>query len=278
MRKIILTSLADNHDFVRKIFGNDFYRRSLEDSLNTEEVLEANVVLMKQLYGEEITGLLLNRNVARLNKVYGFKQNMQMEFAKYKKEEIGLILIRPESYEIIDEYRKWIYDHKLEIVAEIETTLSFMEYWNMYFSELMDYEARHDFPTRTQNYINRKLKAIIVRKAVSNQETMSDFLTMKKGKQGLYIPGTLRGEVAYNVFEKYTEDKGRGLIRNVRIELDPIGMYRKLAREEIESDYAHRCATLPILFYAGQCVHVPNQSELVKHLRILLKDDFNMIL
>lgn len=278
VRKIILASLADNHDFVRKIFGNDFYKRSIEDTLRTEEVLEANVTLMKCLYGEEVTGLLLRRDVAALNNLYKPEREMNVEFKSYKKEEIGLVLIRPESYEYIDDYREWIYANGMEIVAEVETTLNFMEYWNMYFAELMDYEARHDFPTRTLNYINHKLMAIIVRKPFVSGDTVSDFLTFKKGKQGIYMQGTLRGEIAYNAFEKFVEDDGRGLVREARIELDPIGMYRKLAREEIESDYAHRCASLPILFYAGQCVHVPNQDELMKHLHILLKDKFYSIL
>jgi hypothetical protein len=55
-----------------------------------------------------------------------------------------------------------------------------------------------------------------------------------------------------------------------RIALDPIGIYRGLVNERIVSDGAHKKAANQILHYAGQGVHIPDNSELPNDLKVLL--------
>lgn len=53
------------------------------------------------------------------------------------------------------------------------------------------------------------------------------------------------------------------------ITLDPIGMYRVITRELIDYDKAHEIAELPLLFYAGQAVHTPDDDEIEKDFRTI---------
>lgn len=278
MNKVFFDSLAINHDLVRNIFGLDFYLKSLNDTLSVEDVIEANKVLMLYMYGEEITNLIFKCDVEAINKIKDKHVTLQDIPDKLDLKRYGVLLIRPEVYGLISKYEEWICKNGLKIVSCVETSINYLEYWDMYFANLINYKFRYDSSTRAFNYVNRTLMLIIVEFKNNESGIVNDLLVKNKGKPGLYEVGSLRGEIAYNAFQEFVTDGGKNFLERARIELDPIGMYRKLSREEITFDAYHREVDLPILFYATPAVHVPDTAELSKHVAILLKNNFEILI
>ena len=69
MERINFSTLEKNHELIKHIFGNDFYTKSLNDTLTTSEVLEANEELLRYQVGEYIANLIHSRNVPQINEL-----------------------------------------------------------------------------------------------------------------------------------------------------------------------------------------------------------------
>ena len=50
--------------------------------------------------------------------------------------------------------------------------------------------------------------------------------------------------------------------------LDPIGMYRKIARGELWCDNDNKKSNQIVTFYTGLSVHIPDEKEAQKHKKI----------
>ena len=158
---------------------------------------------------------------------------------------------------------------------EKDITINFEKYWMLYHEGMLmglkNNDPLIDFPTRTFNYINNKCHLFIVSNNIFDL-AVSDYIFKYKGKHGNYTKNTLRGDITYNILKPYVID-GKTLTKNSNIPLDPIGLYRLLVRNQLDSDGWHNKVDLPILFYVGQGVHIPSRSEINKDLNVLCDDD-----
>ena len=268
--------LEKNYEKVAKLFGKDFLEASYNDELDAKIVLEKNEELAQLVYGKEIYNYIKNRNLTKFNLVHDeilhdlYSHKLDMNFAK-----IGLVLIRPEVLGCISLYKEFLKKLKLNIILEKKINLNFEKYWMLYHEGmLMGLKMKDpliDFPTRTFNYINNDCQLLVVSSSVV-EEPISEYLTKYKGHHGDYTPYTFRGDIAFNALKPYVINREH-LKNEANVPLDPIGLYRKLVRGEIPSDGWHGLVSLPILFYAGQAVHIPNLEEIEKDLNVLCDEE-----
>lgn len=266
--------LQKNQHKIRKYFGNEFLQKSILDKLSIEESLKANDILMDIMYGEEVARLIRNRDYELVKKLYlsMYKTIMQPRelLNGLNLDNIGIVMIRPETIGLCDEYKKLLQTKGLDVILEKNIHMNFEQYWVLYQHGLIHYDCRYDFPTRTFNYAGNECKLYVV----TNSQNLilscnvSDYLKSIKGKHGRYMKDTLRGDIAFNGLKDYVIGENE-FTQEANIALDPIGMYRAITRELIDYDKAHEIAELPLLFYAGQAVHTPDDDEIEKDFRTL---------
>lgn len=269
--------LLNNYDKVESIFGSDFLYKSENDILTPEDFLIANDILSRKIYGDTIATFIKEQQTDKLDQLYynllSTMPNRNL-LNEINLDDIGMVLIRPETYGEKEEYIKFLKSLQLELILEKNFQIVFEQYWILYHQGLKHKDSTLDFPTRTFNYINNDVCLLVLtgNKENLNVSTISDYLSMYKRKHGSYIPNTLRGDIAFNSLKKYLIDKEH-FIKEANIPLDPIGAYRMLIRGKIESDRCHELADIPLLFYSAQAVHIPNRYEIHKDLNILCDDD-----
>ena len=190
-----------------------------------------------------------------------------MSYTNNPDDNCGLIVIRPEALWFEKEILKWLEERKIMIIDSYYTSIDFWLHWYLYFMNLYGFEDRCDFPTRILNYNNQKLHAFIVKFSpdAARENEIKKYLADTKGISGLFQKGSLRGEVAYNAFQKVIINCGKSLIREARIALDPIGIYRKISVGDLWCDNDCQKSKQPILFYSGLSVHIPDFKEYHKH-------------
>lgn len=268
--------LLNNYDKVESIFGKDFLYKSENDLLTSDDFFIANDILSKKMYGDTIAKFIKEQKTDQLDHLYNNllstmpNRNLPNEI---NLDNIGMILIRPETFGEKERYINFLKSLKLELILEKDFQLFFEQYWILYHHGLKHKDSTLDFPTRTFNYINNDVCLLVFTgdRESLNIPTISDYLFMYKGKHGSYIPNTLRGDIAFNSLRKYLIDKEH-FVKEANIPLDPIGAYRMLIRGKIESDRCHESADIPLLFYSAQAVHIPNRYEIHKDLNILCDD------
>ena len=281
MNKNVFYPLENNYQKIKKIFGEDFLIKSIEDKIELNDFLECNEVLSQLVYGKEIASLILDRNIDKIKKMYeeveykNLKYNFEKEF---NLDEVGAILIRPETFGIIELYKKFLEEKGLSIIIEKMIKPTFEQYWILYnegiLKGLESNDPFIDFATRTFNYINNNCYLIVFKKQnkLNTNLPTSDYIMQFKGKHGSYCFDTLRGDIAFNSLSPYVVD-GKTLIKSANVPLDPIGAYRLLVRDIIKSDGCHNRFDFPILFYAGQSVHIPDRTEINKNLNALCDEN-----
>ncbi len=268
----------ENSQIIEKLISKSFVKRSRHNKLTTIEVVNANHVLADYVYGPKIATLVRAHDFDRLNNVYNKVSNdilipdiitKKIDFNK-----IGLVIVRPELINIQKKCVDLIEKQQLDIIYRKKFKINFNKYWQLYHHGLTDPESYYDFPTRTLNYINKDLILLIITasKHKTNQP-ISDILNDIKGKQGTHTSNTLRGDLAFNKLKQLIKGNGSNFTYSGNIALDPIGAYRHLISDRITSDRAHVTADVPILFYAGQGVHIPNSQEISRDIRVLLQKD-----
>lgn len=272
-------ALNKNQNKIEYYFGKEFLLKSYNDTLSLCEVVEANNMLSKLVYGRYMYDLIVNRKLDQIEELHSkfYKSMCFFDYESYfDLNKLGVILVRPEVFEDRDKYSDFLKKIGLEIIYEKKLRLSFEKYWILYHEQMMEGlkndDPLTDFASRTFNYIQNDCYIYVVKsneKINLNAESIAEHLFRYKGKQGCDIPNTLRGDIAYNALKPYTID-GTSLKKYANIALDPIGMYRMLVRGQIYSDRCHEQADSPILFYGGQAVHIPNRNELNKDLNMFL--------
>lgn len=269
--------LLNNYEKIHRIFGFDFLKKSRKDKLTIDDFLEANDILSKNIYGSTIANYIKNRDIEALDKLYynllSTMPNRSL-LSDFNLDDIGMVLIRPETLGEKEKYIDFLKSLKLNLIFQKDFQVNFEQYWVLYHHGLRHENSVLDFPTRTFNYINNDVSLLVLTgdRENLNIPTISDYLLMYKGKHGTYTPHTLRGDIAFNSLKNYLKDEST-FITDANVPLDPIGAYRMLARDKIDSDGCHKSADNPLLFYAAQAVHIPNRFEIQKDLSVLCDDD-----
>lgn len=271
--KKVYYPLLNNYRKIENIFGLDFLKKTENDELSVEDFLYANDRLSRIIYGKTIASLIRNREIDKLDMLYNdllstmSNRNLSSEI---NLDDLGMVLIRPETFGAKEKYKKFLKSLKLKLLLEKDFNVCFEQYWILYHYGLKHQNSVLDFPTRTFNYIDNDVCLLVFtgNKEELETQTISDYLCRYKGKHGIYTPNTLRGDIAFNELKKYliSEDK---FTREANVALDPIGAYRMLVRGKINSDRCHEIADNSLLFYSAQAVHIPNKYEINKDLGIL---------
>lgn len=230
------------------------------------------------MYGTEVAGLVRNRSIKKLTDlvylIYEQFSDRREIVKSLELNKLGMVLIRPEAIGFSDKYELMLDFLGLKVIFKKTVQLDFSQYWALYHHGLICPDAEYDFPTRTMNYINKNCKLLILYSNNENLYPLADYITSIKGKQGVYNRGTLRGDIAFNELKSIisNEDKNSFLYPEYNLYFDPIGMCRHLVRGNIDSDEAHKIADIPLLFYTGQAVHVPNSNEILNDLSVLCSE------
>lgn len=274
MSNISYYPLQENYGKILRIFGKDFLEKSMHDNLSVQESLEANNHLMDVIYGKELANLIRNRQYEKVKELYlpiYHKRVLSREVTQdININDIGIVLVRPETMGLCHEYEQMLKSKGLQIIFDKNMTIDFEQYWILYQHGLIHYDCRYDFPTRTFNYVDNSCKLYVIASNGSRNidGSISNYIKTFRGKHGRYTPNTLRGDIAYNGLKEYCVDENT-FTEETNIFLDPIGMYRAITRGQIDYDRSHEVATLPLLFYAGQAVHTPEDDEIERDFRAL---------
>lgn len=274
-----LSSLRRNTVEIREMFGDIFFNKSINNEISRKEFEEANDYLSEIVYGKEIAIALKNQNLEYINKLY------RETIEKYKKDfskdfdinSIGMMIVRPEIYDNKMDVINYLKKLKLEILYYRTGKLNFEQYWMLYNHGLTYQYTLNDFPTRTYNYINKNCCFIVVsgNPLEYNFESISDYLCSLKGSPGLLMPNTFRGDLCINSLKKFLNRDGT-LKKEFNIFLDPICAYRKIVSGDVDQNKTdnHQIGTnYPMLFYAGQGIHIPNSCEIEKDINVIFSEN-----
>lgn len=264
-------SLNNNYQKVESILGKEYLKKSQNDLLKIEDFLDANYKIGSFCYGEDINKLLWERRldlIYDLYKEYFNSLNLE-EYKKVNFSKLGLILVRPEVYYYKDQYKKFLEQRNLEVLFQKKIILDIRQYLLLYYDSFILSDTMYDFPSRTLNYIDNDSYLFIV--TSRSKDNIADYLYSIKGIQGKYENGTLRGDISYKLLKNNFQDEM--FIKEAVIPLDPIGAGRMLTRNMIPHDGSHNVSDIPLLFYAGQSVHIPNYKEIKKDIAALCNND-----
>lgn len=264
-------SLNNNYQKVETILGKTYLEKSQNDTLRIEEFLDANYKIGSFCYGKDVNKLLWERRldlIYDLYKEYLDSLNLE-EYQKVDFSKLGLILVRPEVYYYRDKYKQFIEQRNLEILFEKKVSLDIRQYLLLYYDSFILSDTMYDFPSRTLNYIdNDSYLFIVTSRSIDN---IANYLYSIKGIQGKYEKGTLRGDISYRLLKDNLHD-GK-FIKEAIVPLDPIGAGRMLTRDLVPHDGSHNVSDIPLLFYAGQSVHIPNYEEIKRDMATLCNKD-----
>jgi len=270
-----------NAKIMNKLFSSDYTEASANDRVTTDQVLEANEILGTFLYGDEVADLV-RRNArqkldAQREEIIESVALPESLLKGLNLDRFGIVVLRPEALSLAEESKELLVVNGLTPIIDKTIQINFAQYWSLYGPGLTDPDARYDFPTRTLNYINKDIRVLAVAGDPEKlgAESVSDYITDKlKGRQGSFTVNTLRGDIAYVALRKLVSPAGYTFSNPMHaLALDPIGAYRKLVCSDIPSDRIHMSADCPLLFYAGQAMHVPNSTEIGLDSRVLLTEE-----
>lgn len=268
--------LHHNEDLVKSVVGQEYLQKSIDNCLDLASLTEANFKIASALYGNHLARLIKEEETAAIARLYQkeVKSNI-LESVKIPSEinldEIGLVLIRPELMDNLAECQEFLSNKNLEIIYEKDLLINFQQYWGLYNIGLsyLEKEKIIDFPTRTANYINLPCHLLILKG--SHLNGVSELLTSLKGRAGEINRKTIRGSIAITALSSFiNKEDCSDFHQEYRMVFDLIGIYRNLVSGKIKSDDSHKSVDIPLLFYAGQGVHIPDKNELEDNLKILL--------
>ncbi len=277
-----LNALAhQNTRVVGDLFGEEYVKASADNTITPSQFLSANEQLAHSLYGSDIADLVYRHKTDLLNRrreeVIERVSAPQSALQGLDLQRLSIVVVRPEALDMVDAVTALLDTHNLEVVVNKPTQLSFEQYWALYGPGLVDPDAHFDFPTRTLNYVDKDIRVLVTKSSRNDIATrpVSDFITSElKGRQGSYTPNTLRGDIAYTALKSLVTTDGTSFINpSHNLALDPIGAYRQLVTGGVASDRMHVTADSPLLFYAGQAMHVPDSSEMNRDIRVFLTEE-----
>ena len=266
-----LTSLQDNNTVIKNLFGQDVLNKSINGEIDNNLFKELNEELSKQLYGKEVANAIETRNLKYLDDYYNYLYEKFLSGGLSKEinlDEIGLVVVRPEMYDNREGIIKKLKDLKFEILHSGDKILSIEQYILLYYHGLIHPYSTIDFPSRTLNYIGKKSYLIIV--SSKEKSNVSDYLNTIKGQPGFISEDTFRG---------YTTEVLKDCIKaedcfynEYNALLDPISAYRLIVDHKVDqskTDNHQEQADFPLLYYAGQGVHIPDSTEIQRDINVI---------
>lgn len=175
---------------------------------------------------------------------------------------IGMILVRPDMMHKFPAFEDFI-SARFTLIESQTVRMNTYAYWEIYKHDYYRPETLHSRLSRAALYIGSECRILIFRSTSPNkiEESTADF-TFKnlKGRQGVYKPGTLRGDIVYlEAIKLGFHDYQIQYDRQLATAIDPFGVYAMLSSlpEGDHTELVH-----PRLFYTGVGVHVPNAVEI----------------
>lgn len=242
------------------------------DKLTPAELLAYNNNVAQILYGPRILNLFKNK---QHDKITALSERVKEKMLQSKKEtlesinfnNLALLLIRPESRFLTEDIKLFLQKMGTEIVLEHPLLVDLKQYWIMYNEGFLKSDLS-DFPTRTLIYTCGESKILILRKKQSN---LQNYLNSElKGVSGVHSKNpTIRGTVVLGGFEKAKKENEKLFYDSI----DPLGMYRAITSGKIYSSDSYDNCDDPVLYYAGQGIHLPEEHELKTNTGVLLDNN-----
>lgn len=239
------------------------------NNLSSAELLAYNNSVAQILYGPKILDLFKNN---RQNEITDLSEIVKKRLLEPKKEilrsinfnNLALLLIRPEARFLTENIKLFLEERNYTVVLEHPLVVDLRQYWVMYNEGFLKSNLS-DFPTRTLIYTHGESKILALYKKQNNLQSYLN--SEQKGLAG--IPSdkpTIRGTVILNGFEKAKKENEKLFYDSV----DPMGMYRAITSGKIDSSDPYNKCDDPVLYYAGQGVHLPENNELITNAGVLL--------
>ncbi|MBP6889871.1 MAG: hypothetical protein KBC19_04830 [Candidatus Moranbacteria bacterium] len=235
----------------------------------SEELATYNESVAQILYGPRILELFKS---ADQNKITELSETIKERLLRPKKEisesinlnNLGMVLVRPEARFLSDDIRSFLEEQGYETILEHPIVVSLDQYWMMYNLGFLQSNLS-DFPTRTLTYTHGESKVFILHK---NEAGLQENLVKKlKGASGRpSTTPTLRGTIVFEGLEKAKREDAQLFYDSI----DPLGMYRAITSNKIESPDPYTECKDPVFYYAGQGVHMPEGHELATNMGVLL--------
>ena len=266
-----LTSLQDNNTIINNLFGQDVLNKSINNEIDNDLFKELNEELANTLYGKDIAEAIRIRNMRYLDDYYKHLYEKFLSSGLSKEidlDRIGLVVVRPEMYDSREEIVKKLEDLKFEILHSGDKILNREQYITLYYHGLIHPYSTIDFPTRTLNYIDKKSYLIIV--SSKDRGNVSDYLNAIKGQPGFISENTFRGYTT-EVLKAYIKTRD-SFYSEYNALLDPISAYRLIVDHKVDqtkTDNHHEQADFPLLYYAGQGVHIPDSTEIQRDINVI---------
>lgn len=241
------------------------------DKLTSAELLAYNNSVAQILYGPRILELFKNnqhKEITDLSEIIK-KRILQSKTEIIKSidfNNLAQLLIRPEARFMAKDIKLFLQEKGYEVVLEHPLTVNLNQYWMMYNEGFLKSNLC-DFPTRTLVYTHGESKILILYK---KRDNLQDNLNAElKGSAGIHSPvPTLRGTIIINNFEKAKKENDQLFYDSI----DPLGMYRAITSGKIKSADPYAKCEDPILYYAGQGIHLPEGYELATNTGVLLNN------
>lgn len=177
---------------------------------------------------------------------------------------VGMILIRPDMLHVGTAFEDLLRERFTVLdIEDVEMTSE--AYWGIYRHDLYRADTMHTRLTRAAMYIGSSCRLIVYADLSNDDYNLADYSrNTLRGNQGVFTPGTLRGEIVY----KAGLDLGLQLLddETVALATDPFGAYRSMSARP---SGPHAGMRYPLLFYTGVGVHVPDGVEITNDLPTL---------
>lgn len=239
------------------------------NNLSSAELLAYNDSVAQILYGPKILDLFKNN---QQNEITDLSEVVKKRLLEPKKEilksidfnNLAMLLIRPEARFLTKDIKLFLEERNYKTVLEIPLVVDLRQYWVMYNEGFLKSNLS-DFPTRTLIYTHGESKILALHK---KQDNLQSYLNSEqKGLAGAPSDKpTIRGTVILNGFEKAKKEDQKLFYDSV----DPLGMYRAIISGKIDSTDPYNECDDPVLYYAGQGVHLPEDRELITNAGVLL--------
>jgi hypothetical protein len=241
------------------------------EKLEYSELVAFNEDVAKILYGPRVLQLFKDGEFEKITQLSEtLKERLILPHREIIKSidfnQIAQVLIRPEARFLTDRIKSFLESQGYEIVLEHPIVVNLQQYWMLYNEGFMKSNL-YDFPTRTLVYTCGESKVLILHKRENN---LQDHLNSElKGVAGIHSPSpTLRGTV---IIDGYTEARNLDE-KKFYDSIDPFGMYRMITSGNIPSTDPYSYCEDPVLYYAGQGVHLPEGFELPTNTGVLLSE------
>lgn len=184
---------------------------------------------------------------------------------------IGMVLVRPDMTHANKTFETFL-KNRFKILHSADIEITGTTYWEIYKHDFYRPETMHCRLSRAALYVGSMCRLYVFegRGKTAGDVPVADIVFQKlKGKQGIFRPRTLRGDIVYrNALELGLHELDKAADERLKIAVDPFRAYRELVTQ---ASGDHTKLQYPLLFYTGVGVHVPNATEIQTDLPALLE-------